>query len=141
MMKVESKFKNKKTFRKITFTWHWNCYQKKMIGFSPLKFGSKFLTEKLHYWSVKHIEWPPASLDCNLLDYHFLDKWKSKLMGIGYIKPLQTKKNWGKKIKKIWAEVSKSKDLKEIWRALNQFIRRLTASQEKDGQCIEMLFG
>ena len=43
----------------------------------------------------------------------------------------ETKKNLRKKIKSVWPE--KSNYLKEIRRALKQFIPRLTAVLEKDG--------
>ena len=33
-----------------------------------------FLTEKIEKRFIKHNEWPPASPDCNPLDYYFWEK-------------------------------------------------------------------
>ena len=98
-----------------------------------------FLTEKIDKRFIKHNEWPPASPDCNPLDYYFWDKIKIKVYGDRFNQAFENEKALKKKIKKIWPEVSN--DLKEIRNALKQFIPRLTAVQEKDGQCIKMLFG
>ena len=98
-----------------------------------------FLTEKIDKRFIKHNEWPPASPDCNRLDYYFWDKIKIKVYGDRFNQALENEKALKKKIKKIWPEVSN--DLKEIRNALKQFIPRLTAVQEKDGQCIKMFFG
>ena len=88
---------------------------------------------------MKHNEWPPAYPDCNRLDYYFWDKIKIKVYGYGFNQAFENEKSLMKKIKSIWPEVSN--DLKEIRNALKQFIARLKAVQDKNGQCFKMLFG
>ena len=56
-----------------------------------------FLMEKLPKRFVKHNEKPPASPNCNPLDYHFQDKMKIKVYDDRLIKPFQTKKNQRKR--------------------------------------------
>ena len=97
-----------------------------------------FLTEKIDKGFIKHNEWPPASPDCNPLDYYFWDKIKIEVYGDRFDQACENEEALKKNIKKIWHEVSN--DLKEMRSALKQFIPRLTAVQEKDGQCIKMLF-
>ena len=40
-----------------------------------------FLTEKIDKHFIKHNEWPPASPDCNPLDYYLWDKILIKVYG------------------------------------------------------------
>ena len=42
--------------------------------------------------------------------------------------------------RKVWREMSNPNDLSETQKALKQFVPRLSAVREKDGQCIKMLF-
>ena len=44
-----------------------------------------------------------------------------------------------KKIKKVWPEVAS--DVKEIRKALKQFVPRLKSVSENEGSCIKTLFG
>ena len=88
---------------------------------------------------LNHTEWLSASPDCNPLDYYFWDKMQIKVYEERFNQVSETKKNLRKKIKSVWPE--KSNYLKEIRRALKQFILGSKALQEKDRQCIEMLFG
>ena len=60
-------------------------------------------------------------------------------MRIDSISHSQMRKNSKEKIKKVWPEVAN--DVPEIRKALKQFIPRLTAVNEKKGECIKMLFG
>ena len=97
------------------------------------------LTEKLRKRFIKHNEWPPASPDCNPLDYYFWDKVKMKVYGDRFNQAFKDENELKRKIKIVWPEVSN--DHQEIRKALKQFIPRLKAVNENDGHCIKMLYG
>ena len=96
------------------------------------------LTETLGKRFVKRNEWPPASPDCNPLDFYFWDKVKVKVYGDRFNKVFKDESELKRKIRKVWPEVAS--DVKEIRKALKQFVPRLNAVAEKDGRCIKMLF-
>ena len=98
-----------------------------------------FLRERLHSRFMKSSEWPPSSPDCNPLDYHFWNKIKEKVYEDRFNQPFSNEEELKKKIKKVWPEVANN--VPEIRKAIKQFIPRLTAVNEKKGECIKMLFG
>ena len=97
------------------------------------------LKEKLNKRFVKNTEWPPASPDCNPLDYHFWNKIKEKVYEDRFGKPFKDIAELKKKIRKVWPEAAN--DTKEIRKALKQFVPRLAAVSENEGNCIKMIFG
>ena len=98
-----------------------------------------FLKEKLRKRFIKHNEWPPHSPDCNPLDYYFWDKIKTKVYEDRFNQAFENENELKKKIRKVWPAVSN--DLFEIRKALKQFIPRLAAVEEKNGESIKMIFG
>lgn len=98
-----------------------------------------FLKERLCTRFIKSTEWPPSSPDCNPLDYHFWNKIKEKVYEERFGRPFQDVNQLKKKIRKVWPEVAN--DLTEIRKALKQFVPRLSAVEEKNGNSIKMLFG
>lgn len=99
----------------------------------------ELLKEKLNRRFVKHTEWPPSSPDCNPLDYHFWDKVKVKVYEDRFGNPFKDIDELKRKIRKVWPKVAS--DIKEIRKALKQFVPRLNAVAENEGNCIKMHFG
>ena len=98
-----------------------------------------FLYETLNKQFIKHNKWPPTSPDCNPLDYHFWDKIKLKVYRDRFNKAFENENELKKKIRKVCHEMSNPNELSESQKTLKQFLPRLSAVQEKDGQCIKML--
>ena len=99
----------------------------------------EFLKEKLNKRFIKHTEWPPASPDCNPLDFHFWNKISEKVYEDRFSKLFKDIAELKRKIQKVWPEVAN--DRKEIRKALRQFVPRLTAVSENEGNSIKMIFG
>jgi len=83
-------------------------------------------------------QWPPASPDCNPLDYHFWDKAKVKVYEGRFNQPFENEKQLKRRIRRVWNEMAT--DLVEIRKALKQFVPRLREVAEKEGNCIKMTF-
>ena len=83
-------------------------------------------------------EWPPASPDCNPLDYHFWDKVKVKVYKNQFNQPFENEDQLKRRIRKVWKDVAS--DVVEIRKALKQFVPRLKQVSEKQGNCIKMTF-
>ena len=98
-----------------------------------------FLLEKLNKRFVKYSEWPPTSPDCNPPDYYFWEKVQRKVYENRFNRPFENENALMRRIRRVWPEVSR--DIEEIRRALKEFVPRLKSVNEKDGQCIKMLFG
>ena len=97
-----------------------------------------FLTEKLKNHFVKATEWPPSSPDCNPLDYFFWDKIKLKVYEGLLNTSFQNEEELINRIKKVWKE--EASDVGNIRKAIKQFVKRLRAVEEKEGQSIKMLY-
>ena len=97
-----------------------------------------YLKDKLRTRFVKSGEWPPASPDCNPLDYHFWDKLKVKVYEGRFNQPFDNEKQLKRRIRTVWNEMAT--DLVEIRKALKQFVPRLKQVAEKEGNCIKMTF-
>ena len=97
-----------------------------------------FLTEKLKNRFVKATEWPPSSPDCNPLDYFFWDKIKLKVYEGLLNTSFQNEEELINRIKKVWKE--EASDVGNIRKAIKQFVKRLRAVEEKEGQSIKMLY-
>ena len=98
-----------------------------------------FLSEKLSKRFVKYSEWPPTSPDCNPLDYYFWEKVQRKVYENSFNRAFESENALKRRIRRVWPEVSR--DIEEIRKALKEFVPRLKSANEKDGQCIKMLFG
>ena len=98
-----------------------------------------FLLEKLSKRFVKYSEWPPTSPDCNPLGYYFLEKVQRKVYENRYNHAFENENALKRRIRRVWPEVSR--DIEEICKALKELVPRLKSVNEKDGQCIKMLFG
>ena len=88
---------------------------------------------------MKYSEWPPASPDCNSLDYYFWEKVQRKVYENRFNRAFENENVLKRRIRRVWPEVSR--DIEEIRKALKEFVPRLKSVNEKDGQCIKMLFG
>ena len=63
-----------------------------------------------------------------------------KVYGDRFSKAFENENELKKNIRKVWREMSNPNDLSKTRKALKQFVPRLLAVREKDGQCIKMLF-
>ena len=98
-----------------------------------------FLPENLNKRFVKYSEWPPTSPDCNPLDYYFWEKVQRKVYENRFNRAFENENALKRRIRRVRPEVSR--DIEEIPKALKEFVPRLKSVNEKDGQCIKMLFG
>ena len=98
-----------------------------------------FLKEKLGKRFVKNTEWPPSSPDCNPLDYHFWNKVKERVYHVHHCDPFSNEAELRNRIFEVWDDCAK--DLKEIRKALKQFLLRLRAVEQRQGGSIKTLFG
>ena len=98
-----------------------------------------FLSEKLNKRFVKYSEWPPTSPECSPLDYYFWEKVQRKVYENRFNCAFENENALKRRIRRVWQEVSR--DIEEIRKALKEFVPRLKSVNEKDGQCIKMLFG
>ena len=80
-----------------------------------------------------------ASPDCNPLDYYFWEKVQRKVYENRFNCSFENENVLKRRIRRVWPEVSR--DIKEIRKALNEFVPRLKSVNEKDVQYIKMLFG
>ena len=99
----------------------------------------KFLIEKLKSRFVKNTDWPPSSPDCNPLDFYFWNRVQERVFEGRHCSPFQSVEELEARIKEVWDECAS--DLKEIRKALKQFLPRLQAVESKDGGSIKTLFG
>ena len=98
-----------------------------------------FLKEELRRRFVPNTEWPPTSPDCNPLDYYFWNDVKERVYMDRHGKPFESEEELKEKICQVWdAAVG---DIKNIRKAIKQFLPRLRAVVEKDGGSIKTLFG
>ena len=88
---------------------------------------------------MKYSEWPPTYPDCNPLDYYFWEKVQRKVYENRFNRAFENENALKRRIRRVWPEVSR--DIEEICKALKEFVPRLKSVNEKDGQCIKMLFG
>ena len=98
-----------------------------------------FLSEKLKKRFAKYSEWPLTFPDCNPLDYYFWEKVQKKVYKNRFNRTFENENALKTRIRRVWLEVSK--DIEEIRKVLKEFVPRLKSVNEKDGQCIKMLFG
>ena len=103
------------------------------------KLVQDFLSEKLNKRFVKYSKWPPTSPDCSPLDYYFWEKVQRKVYQNRFNRTFENENALKRRIRRVWPEVSR--DIEEIRKALKEFVPRLKSVNEKDGQCIKMLFG
>ena len=95
-----------------------------------------FLLEKLNKRFVKYSERPRTSSDCSPLDYYF---WvQRKVYENRFNRAFENENALKRQIRRVWPEVSR--DIEEIRKGLKEFVPRLKSVNEKDGQCIKMLF-
>ena len=98
-----------------------------------------FSQEILNSRFIKTHEWPPLSPDCNFLGYFFSNKVKQKVYENRLNKTFENERELKKRIKSVWKDIAFS--LPEIQRAIKQFAGRLKAVKERQGQCINMIYG
>ena len=98
-----------------------------------------FLKEQLKNRFIKHTDWPPASPDCNPLDFYFWDRIERKVYENRFNRAFKDEEALKRRIRKVWPEVAS--EVQEIRKAFKQFVPRLQAVHEKEGRCIKMLFG
>lgn len=98
-----------------------------------------FLKEKLKSRFVKNTDWPPSSPDCNPLDYYFWDRVQEKVFEDRHCNPFTSTEELKERIKEVWGDCSSN--LKEIRKALKQFLPRLREVESKDGGSIKTIFG
>ena len=99
----------------------------------------QFLKDKLKSRFVKNTEWPPASPDCNPLDYFFWNKVQEKVYEGGHCEPFENIEELKTKIQEVWEECCT--DLNTIRKAIKHLLPRLKAVELKDGGSIKTLFG
>ena len=104
--------------------------------FKPVQ---EFLKQKMKSRFVKNTEWPPASPDCNPLDYFFWNQVQEKVYRGRHCNSFKDLEELRKKIIEVWDECAN--DLKGIRKAIKQFLLRLRAVESRDGGSIETLFG
>ena len=98
-----------------------------------------FLSEKLNKKFAKYSEWPPTFPDCNPLGYYFWEKIQRKVYENRFNRAFENENALKKRIRRVWLEVSR--DIEEIRKVLIEFVPRLKSVNEKDEECIKMLFG
>ena len=98
-----------------------------------------FLQETINLRFIKTHEWPPSSPNCNSLDYYFWNKVKEKVYKNRLNKPFENSRELKKRIKSVWKDIAFS--LQEIQRAVKQFAGRLKVVNEREVQCIKMIYG
>ena len=91
--------------------------------------GTRFITKN---------EWPPASPDCNPLDYYFWDALSTAVYGCRR-EPFQDLDELKSAIKRVWRDVAGRIDI--LRKAIDQFRPRLRAVVKENGGCIKMHFG
>jgi len=99
----------------------------------------KFLKEKCKSRFVKSTDWPPKSPDCNPLDFYFWDRVQQKVYEGRHCNPFESTDELQTQIIDVWDECAT--DVKEIRKAMKQFLPRLQAVQSKDGGSIKTIFG
>ena len=90
-----------------------------------------FLEKTLKRSFVKCVEWPPLSPDVNPLDSFFWDLVKAKVCQSRYGEPFSSKEELKTKIKAVWKDCGT--DLKQLRKAIKQFVPRLQAVDETQG--------
>ena len=73
------------------------------------------------------------------LDYFFWDLVKTKVYPERAGEPFSSEEKLKMKIKAVWKDCAA--DLKPLRKAIQQFVPRLRAVEEKQGHCIKMIFG
>ena len=98
-----------------------------------------YLKDTLKTRFVKKTEWPPSSPDVNPLDFYFWNAVKEKVYEGRLNRPFQNEDELKQRIKEVWNECARNK--KEIRSSMKQFVPRLRAIEEMDGNSIKTLFG
>ena len=98
-----------------------------------------FLTEQLRRRFVKCTDWPPASPDCNPLDYFFWDRVQNKVYENRFNQDFKDAEALKRRIRKVWPEVAG--EVIAIRKAFKEFVPRLQSVRDHEGQCIKMFFG
>ncbi len=98
-----------------------------------------FLRENLHRRHVRKEDWPPKSPDTNPLDFYFWSRVKRKVYEGRHNRPFKNEDEMIRRIKSVWNECASNK--REIRNAMQQFVPRLRAVEEKKGFSIKTVFG
>ena len=98
-----------------------------------------FLVKALKRRFVKCVEWLSSSPDVNPLDYCFGDLVKTKIYQGRAGDSFSSEEERKTKIKAAWEDCAT--DLKQLRKAIKQFVPILRAVEEKQGYCIKMIFG
>ena len=91
------------------------------------------------YILSKHMNGPLSSPNCNSLDYYFWNKVKEKVYKNRLNKLFENNRELKKQIESLWKDIAFS--LQEIQRAVKQFAGRLKVVNEREVQCIKMIYG
>ena len=101
-------------------------------------FVQDFLEKILKCHFVKCVKWSRSLPDVNSLDYFLWDLVKTKVYQGRAGEPFSSEKELKRKIKAVWKDCAT--DLKQLRKAIKQFVPRLRAVEEKQGYCIKMIF-
>ena len=98
-----------------------------------------FLKQKLQSRFVKNSDWPIKSPDCNSLNYYFWDRVQEKVYNRRYCYPFETIDELKRRIRDVWDECATY--LRQICKAMKQFLPRLEAVDAKEVGSIKTVFG
>ena len=99
-----------------------------------------FLRDTMKNRFVRKDDWPPSSPDSNPLDYYFWNQVKLKVYDSRpFNQPFSNEEELKSRIKSVWKDCANN--ITEIRKAVKQFIPRLEAVGEKEGESIKMIFG